>query len=105
VDIGPDFVFDDGPIVANDAALAPRQTFVVNAYMPTRLLSDEDVNVAMLGIERRLFAWGSVIYEDIFGEEHITKFCHSFMFSRPNAADPKDVKVRSYYHNSHNEME
>jgi len=93
-----DYQFDDsGKMSENDATLAPRQSFIVAAIVQDRFEADE-VQVIMKGETRKLFVWGTVTYDDVFGGTWETRFCHSFAFY--NAKD--EIKVNSWYHPTHN---
>ena len=89
---------DSGEMVMNDVGLAPRQQFVIHGIVKIRYPDPEVVEI-MRGDKRRLFVWGIVTYEDIFGDKCATKFCHSHVFFM--GPDGK-VQTAGYYHSSHN---
>ena len=62
----------------------------------TTRLSESEIESLKSGESVRLYAWGTINYEDSFGKHHYTNFCFSF-FSLTN-------KSVSYEHcNSHND--
>jgi hypothetical protein len=97
------YQFDESAeIRKSDAVLSPRQTFVLNTYIENRV-PDEDVPGIMAGATKRLFVWGTVTYDDIYGGSWETNFCHNFVFYKDKAPDGSEV-IRSlgYYYRSHN---
>lgn len=95
-----DFVFaDHGCKRDNDATLSPRQEFVISSVVDKRF-SDEEVKTIMEGREKRLYVWGTIKYEDIFGSRWHTNFCHSFVFPRNKEGE---VAVFSNYNPTHND--
>jgi hypothetical protein len=89
---------DGGPIQQHDVVLTPKQTFVIQGVVNTRF-SDSDVQEIMKGETRRLFVWGTVTYDDIFGSSWETNFCHYYTFY-PN--EEKKIVFRGYYNPTHN---
>ena len=83
----------------NDATLSAKQSFSIPSIVGERF-KDDEVEEIMLGAKRRLFVWGVVTYEDVFGNKWETKFCHNFNFYKPKGSD--DVKVQSWYFRGHN---
>ena len=86
----------------NDAALHPKQSFVVAAVVD-EFVPEEEVKAVMEGGKRKLYCWGTITYHDIFDALWETEFCHSFTFYW--AVDPDSVtriKYRANYHRSHN---
>jgi len=59
--------------------LGPNQSIVMNAFVDN-FVPDEDVQAIKIGNKVRLYIWGEVSYSDVFGEPHITKFCHSLFW-------------------------
>jgi len=93
-----DYPFPDPPMVfQNDATLAAHQSFTLTAVVQQRYEADE-VAAIMKGDNRRLFVWGIVTYDDVFGGHWETRFCHHFIFYKVG----EDVKVNSWYHSGHN---
>jgi hypothetical protein len=86
----------------NDAMLAPRESFVIKAPLPERI-PDEEVDSVMQGKERRLYVWGTIFYDDIFGRPQRTDFCHSVTFVRWTDSDgSQKVRPEHHYHPTHN---
>jgi hypothetical protein len=97
-----DFKFQEPGVDAvseTDATLSAKQSFSIAGIVKERFNQDE-VRDIMLGAKRRLFVWGLVTYEDVFGNKWETKFCHNFNFFKPKGSD--DVKVESWYYRGHN---
>lgn len=93
-----DHVFETfGTKTTNDAGVAPRQSVTISAVVRERF-PDSEVEPIMSGEARRLYVWGIVTYDDIFGGSWETKFCHNFVFFKHD----DDVQVKSYFHNCHN---
>ena len=88
-----------GPIVVNDAGIAPRQQFTIQGVVNETFPANE-VQEIMLGQKRRLFVWGIVTYDDVFGGHWWTKFCHNHIFYM---GIDNTIKVSSYYHSTHND--
>jgi len=73
--------FPDGmDRVVNDTSLGPRQRFVI------------------MGLEKQLFVWGTVSYEDVFGDAWHTNFCHQYRFYKIG----EEVKIQDFYYQRHN---
>jgi hypothetical protein len=86
-----------GDLVVNDVGIAPRQSFTIRAMLPDRV-PDADVASIMQGNTRRLFAWGKVTYDDVYGGSWETNFCISYWFARVG----EDVKVFGNFYPKHN---
>lgn len=102
LDLTPDgtHVFEDPKGgQASDAVLSPRQKFVITAVVDRRL-SDTDVAAVMRGETKRLFVWGTVTYDDIFGNKWETNFCHNCIFLADK--ENKVTRVNTYYYRTHN---
>jgi hypothetical protein len=57
----------------------------------------------MRGDKKRLFCWGTVTYDDIFGDSWQTNFCHNFIFYKDkDSAGIEVIKFFAYYYRSHN---
>ena len=52
----------------NDATLSAKQSFTINGIVKERFVDDEVAEI-MLGATKRLFVWGVVTYEDVFGNK------------------------------------
>jgi hypothetical protein len=98
-DLPPDHVFEKfAEKRVNDASLAPRQQFTVHGLVRDRV-PDADVEAVMRGENRRLFVWGTVSYDDVFGGSWETNFCHNFIFYK--AADG-NIKFNGFLWRTHN---
>ncbi len=77
---------------------APHQSYILGAIVPD-LVPDVDVADIKLGRDRKgaLTVWGVVTYDDIFGENHTTKF-GQLLFWYPNQT------VYGYYIAGQNDM-
>jgi hypothetical protein len=96
----PDYKFpgpDHLEMSENDATLSPRQDFTISGIVKDRF-DEEEVKAIMMGIPKRLFVWGGVTYEDVFGHSWETLFCHNFNFYKVG----EEVKVGSWYFRGHN---
>jgi hypothetical protein len=77
--LAPEFSFPtSGQATSYSSSLAARHSFILNARVPDYVpAEDVDSIKHSLGIRpKRLCIWGKVSYEDIFGEDHFTNFCH-----------------------------
>jgi hypothetical protein len=81
----------------NDVTLSPRQSFVIAAAVENRF-EEKDVKEIMYGEVRRLYVWGTVTYDDIFGGSWETKFCHNYVFYETT----EGIKYWGYYSPRHN---
>lgn len=94
----PDIVFPPvGDLIVNDIGIAPRQSFTINAMI--NRMPDADAAEIMRGVTRRLFAWGRVTYDDVYGGSWETNFCFNYAF--PKGLDEK-VRVQGFYYPHHN---
>jgi hypothetical protein len=92
-------------VFTNDATLNPRQTFQIVATVNHRF-DPEEVAAISKGVERRLFVWGTITYDDVFGGRgRETRFCHNFVFFDQTDLETGKVehKVNSYYSTGHND--
>jgi hypothetical protein len=88
----------------NDATLHPRQAFTLTAAV-NRRFDQAEVNTISKGDSRRLFVWGTIIYDDVFGgRNRETKFSHNFLFYDVVSSETgkTEHKVNSYYSRTHN---
>jgi hypothetical protein len=90
---------ENGAIIVNNTGLAPRQQFSIQGVVENRF-SDAEVVEIMEGNKKRLFVWGTIKYEDVFGGHWVTNFCLNYLFY---AGEDKNVKFLGYYHSSHND--
>lgn len=86
-------------LVMNDAGLAPRQSRSVRKVVKDRV-PDADVAAIMAGNTHRLFAWGRVTYEDVYGGSWHTNFFVSYAFFKVG----NDWKVNGNYVSTHNDF-
>jgi hypothetical protein len=89
---------DIGELIVNDAGLAPRQQFTIRRVVNDRV-PDGEVEAIMQGLERRLFAWGKVMYDDVYGGSWETNFCLNYTFYKVGEGD---VRVSGFYFPKHN---
>jgi hypothetical protein len=82
----------------SDAGIAPRQSFTMAAVVDHRV-PDADVPAIMQGSTRRLFAWGKVKYDDVYGGSWETNFCTNYTFF---TGTDGQIKVGGYYYRRHN---
>jgi hypothetical protein len=60
--------------------LAPQQNLTMNAAVRRDFFDDGEVENIKRGYERRLYIWGRVTYEDVFGEQRYTNFAHNIFW-------------------------
>lgn len=102
-DVRGEHKFDDAEVRNADAALASRQSLALNVIAAKRE-PDTEVPAIMRGDRKRLFVWGTVTYEDIFGKTWETNFCHNFVFFKEKNSKGEDViKFLAYYYRAHND--
>ncbi len=82
----------------NSYVLHPNHGIELNALV-NDFVPDGEVEAIKLGTERRVHIWGIVTYDDVFGESHMTKFCHSLFWVK---VGDQEV-IRGTYSNHHNE--
>jgi len=94
-----DFIFSSPETNrVSDVTLSPRQEFTIHGYVDR--LEDEDAVSILKGDGRRLWVWGTVRYEDIFGDIWHTNFCFHYLFY---TGQEGDVRFNSYYYLRHND--
>ena len=71
---------DIGELIVSDMAIAPRQRFIAASPLVDRVSDEEDVALIMKGLTRRLFLWGRITYDNVFGGHWVTNFCISYHF-------------------------
>ncbi|MGN6383746.1 MAG: hypothetical protein ACTHMK_14175 [Dyella sp.] len=81
-----------------DATLSPRQSYTFNSVIRERF-PDNEVRSIMSGEARRLYVWGTITYEDVFGGSWETRFCFNYIFYRDGE---NVVRVNSYIYRRHN---
>jgi hypothetical protein len=89
---------DVGEIYTNDASIAPRQSFTIHGLVKERV-PDTEVETIMAGTSKRLFAWGKVTYDDVYGGSWETNFCLNYIFVKPTDGG---VRVYGFYYPVHN---
>jgi hypothetical protein len=96
-----DFVFPEGTENETDIGLSPRQTHsmqgVVESFYP-----DPEASVIREGAKKRLYCWGRIRYDDVFGDQWVTEFCQSYWFFPNPSAPDKNLLWSGIYHRSHN---
>lgn len=99
--LAPNFHFEE-PLLEtrNDASIAPRHRFNIGGGMVKTIFGADDVIEIKRGVDKRLFVWGVVTYDDVFdGRGWATNFCMSCTFSiAPNGS----TRFNYFYHPTHN---
>lgn len=90
--------FDEGNWHLNDAVLHPRQSFVIHGIVDD-LFPETELEGIFTGEHRRLYVWGTVVYEDVFGGKWETNFCHNFSFYHDESST---FRYLGFYHPKHN---
>jgi hypothetical protein len=94
-----DYQFENlGVKYVNDATLIPRQGFGGTAHVE-EYFEESEVEEIMSAKNKRLYVWGTVTYDDIYGGSWTTNFCYHFFFCMDGGA----VKWNSYFNNRHND--
>jgi hypothetical protein len=92
----PNYVFAPGQNEVGEYVIGmnlPMTMFIV----VDDFCDEQDVASIMTGTNgRALYCWGKVVYEDAFGDEHETDFCHRMYFF-PNPDNPGVYKVDGNY--------
>jgi hypothetical protein len=97
-----DYKFSDSAKLSEyDVALSPRQNFTISGVVASRY-EEPEVEAIMKGEKKRLFVWGTVAYDDVFGGRWETQFCHHFNWFR--AGDKDEWRIGKFYHTTHNSM-
>jgi len=81
------FAYEElGPeIEAPYATVAAHQSYTINAIVDD-FVPDAEVALVKVGDGKNLHTWGTITYEDIFGDQHTTKFGQWIVFTPPNNA-------------------
>jgi hypothetical protein len=87
-----------GVLPESDMGVAPRQSFITNAIVPDRV-PDAEVAAIMEGLTRRLFCWGKITYDDVYGGSWETNFCLNYTFY---PGEDQKVKVKGWFYPRHN---
>ena len=80
--------------------LAPQQNMIMNAMVQGDFFEDGEVEDIKRGRGKRLYIWGTVLYEDVFGEQRYTNFAHSIIWL--HLKDGKEPII-GHYVDRHNE--
>jgi hypothetical protein len=92
-----DFGFPITTEIRSTATVGAGQNAVLSAIVDG-FVDDTEVEDIKVGKARRvLFVWGIVTYDDIFGENHYTKFCQTLLWQ------PDGKAVFGFYYPKHNE--
>lgn len=81
--------------------LAPQQNLTMNAMVQGDFFDDDEVENIKRGHERRLYVWGTVVYEDVFGQPRHTNFAHNIIWL-PRLKDGSEP-IYGNYVDRHNE--
>jgi hypothetical protein len=80
--------------------LAPQQNLIMNAMVKSDFFDDGEVENIKRGRGRRVYIWGTVVYEDVFGEQRYTNFAHSIIWlPSKDGSEP----IWGYYVDRHND--
>lgn len=90
-----DFAFPLPEVVIGAALLGPQQNFILSA-MVDGFCDSSEVEDIKFNKGKALYMWGSVTYEDVFGESRQTKFCYRVFFF-------PDGSCMGYWDNRHND--
>lgn len=71
--------------------VGPHQNSLATAVAP-RIYSDEEVDEMKHGSKKLLYVFGTVMYQDVFGESHYTKICQMIFWM----VDEKTTQTRNY---------
>ncbi|HEX4301238.1 MAG TPA: hypothetical protein VHZ78_00485 [Rhizomicrobium sp.] len=69
-----DLTIREQPIFAGD--FAPQQVSSIEAVLPFYLSEEDTWDVIWFGGRTKVYVYGVVMYEDVFGDPHETTFCH-----------------------------
>ena len=78
--------------------VAPRQTFIINAVVSDRV-PDAEIPAIMAGSTRRLYCWGKITYDDVYGGSWETNFCLNYTFYH---GEDQKVGVNGWIYPRHN---
>jgi hypothetical protein len=88
-----DWELTPGAVVAG-SIIGAHQSQTINAIVD-EIVPEEDVAAIKTGKTRALHVWGTVQYEDVFGETHFTNFCQVLTWFPDN-------RIMGYYNPKHN---
>ena len=72
--------------------LGPHQTIILNAFVDDFVPDTEVVDIKK-GSDKRVYIWGEVTYDDVFGDPHKTRFCHSIAWV---GIPPNELVIGTY---------
>jgi len=87
-----------GELPESDMGVAPRQTFIINAVVSDRV-PDAEIPAIMAGSTRRLYCWGKITYDDVYGGSWETNFCLNYTFYH---GEDQKVGVNGWIYPRHN---
>jgi hypothetical protein len=70
--------------ISSAAVVGPHLSYILTGIAP-RIYSDDDVHEIEFGSTKRLYAYGTVKYEDSFGVSRKTDFCQAILFLKEGA--------------------
>jgi hypothetical protein len=101
IPIPNDFTFPLPEEPVGGTPLGPHQNATLNAIADD-FCPDEEVEDIKVGAKGKvLYVWGVVTYKDVFGDSHVTKFCHSVNFLKAGA----EYRVTGFYIGRHEEAD
>lgn len=77
--IPTDFQFPTLSEATVSASVGPHQGFSVTG-IASRIYPDDDVAEIATGTKKRLYVYGTIRYEDVFGASHQTNFSHAILW-------------------------
>lgn len=90
-DIPKEPMYGKGPL--NELPLIKEDSFSVVAILqPNSILSKQDMITILTTNKQSLYAYGRVIYKDVFGKEHETRFGYVYHFTK--GGDPRPSEFR-----------
>jgi hypothetical protein len=95
VPLPEDFAFPLTGEFVGGALIGPQQNVIISAVVDD-YCDDGEIEDIKTGKGKVLYIWGIVMYTDVFGEDHYTKFCQSTLFTT-------DGKVFGFFLPKHNE--
>jgi hypothetical protein len=79
--------------------LAPQQNFIMDAFVDGDYFDDVEAENIKRGNGKRVYIWGTITYEDVFGDKRYTNFCQSICWILGKEGDV----VWGNYSDRHNE--
>lgn len=101
VPLPEDFTFPLPSEPTGGSPIGPHQDTTLNAIADDFCADEEVENVKIGAKGKTLYVWGIVTYQDVFGENHFTKFCHTVNFVRIGTED----RVTGFYIGRHEEID